>query len=144
MNEVQIYAEPIQEDRGTTELSFSILNLDPSYEHPYVTLFRINRNGIRVPIYKSHVFGKKKRITSQHNHENRLYISASQSEECFTVMKLTFDNQTLLNGEPDCKLLFELWSFTYHFRDVYLGSVMIPGSSIFSAARWRRKSRRRR
>ena len=40
-----------------------------------------------------------------------------------------------MNGEPDCQFLLELWCISYHSRDVYLGSVVIPGSSVYTASK---------
>lgn len=153
---VQIYAEPIQEDRGTTNLSLSFSNIEMSPSHPYLVVSRINENGVRIPIYKSHVFDKNRRtITASYrsplpddcSEEGDIspVPSASISEEpkspsllgfgsdetnYYTITNIAFDNQTLLNFEKNCQLSFELWECNLHTRDLFLGSMSIPASSL--------------
>lgn len=119
--------------------------------HPYLVVSRINEDGVRVPIYRSDAFDKNKR--SFNTSLRSISPEDSDSEvaspedlttsttptpvyeddgEWFSIPGIQFDNQNLLNSEKECQLSFELWEYKKHTRDVFIGCMMIAGSSLGS------------
>lgn len=112
---------------------------------------RINEDGVRVPIYKSSVFDKNHHVLT--TSLRSLSPDDSDSEvvspedlttsttptpidgddgEWFSIPGILFDNQNLLNAEKECQLSFELWEYKKHTRDLFIGGMMIAGSSLGS------------
>lgn len=112
---------------------------------------RINEDGVRVPIYKSSVFDNNHHVLT--TSLRSLSPDDSDSEvvspedlttsttptpidgddgEWFSIPGILFDNQNLLNAEKECQLSFELWEYKKHTRDLFIGGMMIAGSSLGS------------
>lgn len=112
---------------------------------------RINEDGVRVPIYKSSVFYNNHHVLT--TSLRSLSPDDSDSEvvspedlttsttptpidgddgEWFSIPGILFDNQNLLNAEKECQLSFELWEYKKHTRDLFIGGMMIAGSSLGS------------
>ena len=108
--------------------------------NPYLVISRINENGVRIPLYKSHILNKavlgSTRSLSPESSDDVNETPASsrkvlmEEDDSLLVSNITFDNQTLLNFEKNCQLSFELWDSNRHTRDLFIGSLVIPGQSI--------------
>lgn len=138
-----MFAERIQEDRGCTTFSLSFTNMEMNPSNPYLVVSRINESGVRIPLYKSRIIGKEASPASNSPSPEEGESDATPTEpksipllplneedDKYVLQNITFDNQTLLNFEKNCQLSFELWEFAANTRDLYLGSILVPGTAV--------------
>ena len=110
---------------------------------------RINEDGVRIPIYKGSAFAKKQRIMAA-----SLKAESSDDEDDFdepaspasddddddsspadevfrySITDIVLNNQNLLNNEKECQLSVEIWNYEKNTRDMFIGSMIIPASSL--------------
>ena len=122
---------------------------------------RINEDGVRIPIYKGSAFAKKQRVMTaslkaessddeddfEGTDEPASPASPVSSDEVeedssspnpaneifkYSIVDIVLNNQYLLNNEKECQLSIELWNYEKNTRDMFIGSMLLPASSLIT------------
>ena len=139
-----MFAEKRSEERNTTTVDLSFSPDSVSLSHPYIQVFRLCDNGVRVPVYRSRKSDKSSTIQVEEEAEgesekgtlseqissHRLFKKNTNSKlHAFSFGPLQLANEHLVNGNKHAVIFFEIYESVSRGRDRYVGHCEVRGVS---------------
>lgn len=133
-----MFAEKRSEERNTTTVDLSFTPHSLSLSHPYIQVFRLCDDGVRVPVCRSRISDKSATVQVEEEAEGtpdsgnvlgeqsssrRLFKKSTNTKlhNAFSFGPLQLANEHLVNGNKHAVIFFEIYESVSRGRDRYVG-----------------------